>query len=88
MKARIDAEGTLTVEAETPLEAWALQNWEKHYGKGKKGERTSLKVKAMLLPSEISGWVPSVAVSDVTAHKWSNTVGYTNTTDLTGGSLS
>lgn len=74
MKARIDAEGTLTVEAESPLEAWALQNWEKHYGKGRKGERTVLRVKPFLLPSEVQGWVSMAS--------------YTNVSDLTGGSLS
>ena len=33
MKATIDERGTLTVSAETPLEAWALRAWSDRYQK-------------------------------------------------------
>lgn len=60
MKAELGKDGTLTITAQTELEGYALGQWQSHYGRGRKEERTMLVVDST--PSPKYEFVSSPAV--------------------------
>jgi hypothetical protein len=74
MKAELEKDGTLTITAQTELEGYALGEWQKHYGKGKKDERTMLVVDST--PSPKYEFVSSPAVGSTVGYSFGSLSGY------------
>ena len=61
MRVTLSENGELRIVPDSPVEAWALRSWLEHYGKGKKGSRTSLTVETVVNTGTltISSYPPS-----------------------------